>query len=372
MKMSKQVGVMLVGAVLILINAAWIAAQGSAIIVSSYPASSTQDFQGDWGRLALGMPSMIDGFTVYFWLVLAILNLGLVVLLYFKPQNRYYVGIFTLVLSLSSVSVGGGFIVGMILVVIGSLAAIENKTPGETILGQILRAIRLDSTLYEDIEKRAQNLRTAALRIVFFNILTGLGNGLYVLTAEKILDPSFADASNILLKGDVPFDGSVFGVIGTYIGLGVIKWLVLSAIVFFVATKITGIDAKYKTVACSVSLAYAPIVLQLFMPTVFFNQPMLTGAWPIGVWILSNVWMGIALIQATMKSLDINLGRALGITITSTSAYYVLNSTLIDPSFPVMSIKLVLQPIAILETILTLGILIGLAFGTFPRHEQSV
>jgi hypothetical protein len=372
MKMSRQVALMLVGAVLILINAAWIAAQGSAIIVSSYPASSTQNFQGDWGRLTLGIPSMIGGFAVYFWLVLAVLNLVLVALLYFRPRRRYYVGLFTLVLSLLSVTVGGGFIVGMILVAIGSAAAIENKTLGETLLGQTLRAARLDSTLYEGMEKRAQSLRTVAFIIVFLNILTGLGNGLYVLTADKILDPSFSGASDILVKGNVPLDSSVLGVIGTYIGLGVIKWLVLSAIVFFVATKITGIDAKYKTVAYSVSLAYAPIALQLFMPIVFFNQPMLTGAWPLAVWILSNVWMGIALIYAIMKSLDLNLGSALGITITAASAYYALNCTLIDPSFPIISIKLVPQPIAITEAILTVGILIGLALGTFPRHKQSV
>jgi hypothetical protein len=315
---------------------------------------------------------MIGGFAVYFWLILALLNLGLVALLHFRPtRNRYYIGLFTLVLSLSSVTVGGGFVVGMILVVIGSVAAIENKGLGETLLGQILRAARLHSTLYENIEKRAQNLRTAAFIIVFLNILTGLGNGLYILTADKIMDPSFSGASDILLKGDVPFDSSVLGVIGTYVGLGVIKWLVLSAIVFFVTTKITGIDAKYETLAHSVSLAYAPIALQLFMPIVFFNQPMLTGVWPLGVWILSNVWMGIALIYAIMKSLDINLGKALGITITATSVYYVLNCVIIDPSFPIMSIKLVPQPIAILEAILTGGILIGLALGTFTRYKES-
>jgi len=371
MKMSRQVVLMLVGATLILINAAWIVAQGGAMIVSSYPVTSTQDFQGDWGRIALGIPSMIGGSAAYFWLVVAVLNLALVVLLYFKPQRRYYIGLSTLVLSLLSVTVGGGFIVGMILVAIGSTGAIENKPLGETLLGQTLRAARLDSTLYEGMEKRAKSLRTAALIIVFLNILTGLGNGLYVLTADKIQDPSLLGAPDILLKGNVPLDNSVIGVIGTYLGLGVIKWLVLSAIVFFVATKITGITAKYKTVAYSVSLAYAPIALQLFMPLVFFNQPMLTGTWPLAVWFLSNIWMGIALIYATMKSLDLNLGRALGITITAASVYYALNYILIDPSFPITSIKLVPQPIAIIEAMLSVGILIGLALGVFPRHEQT-
>lgn len=362
---------MLVGAILILINAAWIAVQGSAIIVSSYPISSTQDFQGDWGRIVLGIPSMIGDSAVYFWLMVAVLNLVLVAVLYFRPRRRYYIGLFTLALSLLSVTVGGGFIVGMILVAIGSAAAIENKPLGETLLGQILRAARLDSTLYENVEGRAKSLRTATLIIVFLNILTGLGNGLYVLSARAIMDPSFSGASDILLRGTVPLDSSVLGVIGTYLGVGVIKWLVLSTIVFFVATKITGVSTKYKTVAYSVSLAYAPIALQLFMPLVFFNEPMLSGTWPFAMFFISNIWMGMALIYATMKSLDLNLGRALGVTITAASAYYALNYILIDPSFPITSIRFVLQPIAIIETMLTVGILIGLALGTFPRHEQS-
>jgi hypothetical protein len=371
LKMSKQIIFMLVGAILILTNAAWITAQGSAIIVSSYAANSTKDFQGDWGRIALGIPSFIGGYADYFWLAVAALNLALVVLLYFRPQRRYYVGLSTLVLSLLSIGVGGGFVVGMILMAIGSAAAIENKPLGETLLGRIGRSARFDSTLYEGIEEKAKNLRTAALIIVVLNILTGLGNGLYVLAANKILDPTFGDASGILLRGNLPVDTSVLGVIGTYLGLGVIKWLILSGLVFFVATRLTGIPAKYKTVAYGVSLAYAPIALQLFLPLVFFNQPMLSGTWPIAVFLLSNVWMGIALIYASMKSLDISLSRAFGVTITAASAYYALNFIFITPNFPMTAITFVLQPITLIEAMLTVGILIGLALGAFPRHEES-
>jgi hypothetical protein len=372
MKVSRQFVLMLVGAILILINAAWIAGQGGAIVVSSYAVNSTQYFEGDWGRVVLGIPSMIGFFGTYFWLFVAVLNLALVAIFYFRPQRRYYIGLSTLVLSVLSMTVGGGFIVGMILLAIGSVGAIENKPLGETFLGQILRSARLDSTLYEGMERKAKSVRTAALIVVFLNILTGLGNGLYVLTADKILDPSFFGASDILLKGNVPLDFSVLGVITTYLGLGVFKWLVLSALVFFVATKIAGVAAKYKTVAYSVSLAYAPIALQVIMPLVFFNQPMLTGTWPLTVWFLSNVWMGIALAYATMKSLDLNLGRALGITIMAASAYYALNYILIEPSFPIIGIKLVPHPIVIIEGMLTVAILMGLALGVFPRHEQPV
>jgi hypothetical protein len=121
-----------------------------------------------------------------------------------------------------------------------------------------------------------------------------------------------------------------------------------------------------------VSLAYAPIALQLFMPVVFFNQPMLTGTWPFVIFFMSNIWMGIALLYATMKGLGLNIGRALGVTITAASAYYAVNYMLIAPNFPTTAITLVLQPAAFIEVMLTVGILIGLALGTFPRREQSV
>jgi hypothetical protein len=369
MKISWQIILMLTGAILIIINAAWITVQGSAIIVSSYAVNSTQGLGGDWGRIALGIPSMIGGLATYFWLVVTVVNLALVAIFYFRPRKRPTIGLFTLVLSLLSVTVGGGFIVGMILVAIGSAAAIEGKRVKESLLGQILRSARMDSTLYEGIKGKANSLRTAATIVVLLNILTGLGNGLYILTADKILDPSNLGAPDILLKGNVPLDTSVLGVIGTYLGLGIIKWLILSAIVFFVATKISGIGAKYNTVAYAVALAYAPIALQLFMPFVFFNQP--TGTWPYAVFFVSNIWMGITLIYATMKSLDLNLGVALGITAMAASAYYALNYILIDPSFPITAIRFVPQPMAIVEAILTVGVLIGLALGAFPREGRS-
>lgn len=363
---------MLVGAILILVNTAWIAEQGSAIIASSYQVLSTNDFQGNWGRIVLGIPSMINDFSVYVWLVIAVVNLALVIVFYFRPRNRYYLGLSMLVLSLLSLATGGGFIVGLILMAIGSAAAIEEKPLGETLLGQILRATRLDPKLYEGFETRARNLRTAAFIVIFLNILTGLGNGLYVLTAQKIMDTSLrSGASDVLLYGKAPLDYSVVGVIGTYLGVGVLKWLALSAIVFLVSTKITGLPAKFKTVAYSVSLAYGPIALQVFLPIVFFNQPMLTGTWPSAIFLISNIWMGVALIFATMKSLDLNLGRALGITSVAASAYYALNYMLIDPNLPLTAIKVVLQPALVIEAFLTLGILIGLALGAFPTHEQA-
>jgi hypothetical protein len=370
MNMSKQVVLMLVGSTLILINAALIAVRGGAIIISSYAASSIKDLQGDWGRIVFGIPSVIGGPASYFWLGVAVLSLALAVVLLFNPRRRYYVGLLSLLFALLSVSVGGGFIVGMILVIIGSAALVENKPIGESFLGHILRAVRLDPTLFNEAEEKAKNIRNAAFIVVFLNVLTGLGNGLYILTANKIRDPTFLGTSDILLKGSVPFDSSVVVVMVSYIGLGVIKWLVLSALIFLVASRIAGVAAKYKTVAYGVSLSYAPIALQLFLPLAFFNEPTLTGTWPYAIFFLSNIWMGIALWYAVMKSLDLNMGRALGIMITAASAYYTLNYILIAPNLPVTGITFTVQPIVAIEAMLSLGVLIGLALGAFPRREQ--
>ena len=367
---SKRLVIMLVGSILILANAIWIASEGKAIVISSYPATSTSGLRGDWGRIVFGMPNMILGATVYLWLSLAIINLILVVLLYFKPRMHYYIGLLVLLLSLTSIPVGGGFIIGIILTIVWSAGAIQDKPIGDTFLGKILRAMKLDSTLYESTEK-SENLRTSALIIVFLNILTGLGNGLYVLTANKILDPLHPDiGANILLKGDALFDPTVFGIIGNYIGIAILRWLILSAIMYFVLTRIVGTTVNFRTLANGVSLAYAPIALQAFLPLAFFNEPTLRGTWPLAFFFISNIWMAIALVYATRKIGNLSTGKALGITTLAGTIYYLINSTFIEPSFPTIGIRFAFQPIVVLELILSGGVLVALLLGAFSGHEH--
>jgi hypothetical protein len=217
---------MIVGALLIVANALWILLEGRALIFSSYPASSLEDLSGVWGRIVFGMPSMLWGRLIYAWSILAIANLILVLGLNFKEKSESYVAPLVLVLSLISVTVGGGFFIGMILTVTSSLSAIEKKPLRETFLGKLFRAARLDSSLYEKIGQSTDTLRNAAYIVVFLNILTGLGNGIYVLSTQKITDPTYATlARAMLFGGDIPVDTVGWGgVLSTYVGLAIAKY----------------------------------------------------------------------------------------------------------------------------------------------------
>jgi hypothetical protein len=154
-------------------------------------------------------------------------------------------------------------------------------------------------------------------------------------------------------------------------GLAVAKWLIFSAILYFILTRVAGTNVRFESVGFAVSLAYSPILLQLFMPLVLFNQPILTGAWPLAFFFISNVWIGITLALAIRKTGNLSTSKALGITALASSLYYAINSTLIQPNFPVQGINFTIQPVAITEFILTVGVMLGIFWGTFTRHGQG-
>jgi len=364
---------LIIGAILILINGIWIALEGKAIIISSYPVAAISELKGTWGRISFGIPSLVSGTTVFLWLSLATVNLLLVLMLYFRPKSQFYYGLSILLLSLVSFSIGGGFFIGMILTIVGSLSAMENKPFKETFLGKMFRAARLDTTLYENLKKNPESLRNAALIIIFLNILTGLGNGLYLLHTNSILnvDPMFPErGANILLKGEILFDLSVLGITATYVGLAVIKWLLLSLIIYFV-TRIAGAKIEFESMAHCVAFAYSPIAIQLFMPFVLFNQPFLTETWPLTFFLLSNLWMGIALISAVKKISDLSLARAFGSTILAGATYYLINYAFIEPRFPTQGIRFITQQVEILEVVLSVAVLLALVLGVFSMRARK-
>jgi hypothetical protein len=362
---------LIIGAILILANAVWITIAGPIIFWSYDPStSSISDLKGNWGRIAFGMPSMLGRLT-YVWLLLTIADFVLAFMLGFRKKNEPYVATSVLVLSVVSITMGGGFIIGMILTVVSSLGFIEKKPLKETFIGKIFRAARLDSSVFEKIGQSTDALKNAVYVIVFINVMSGLGNGLYVASAQRILNPTYAAiATKVLFKGDVLPDITVGGIIISYIGLAVAKWLIFSAILYFILTKVAGANTRFESVGLAISLAYSPILIQLFMPLVLFNQPMLTDTWPIAFFLITNIWMGITLVMAVRKTGDLSTSKAIGITVLASSLYYAINQTLIQPNFPIQGINFTIQPVAITEFILTIGVLVGMFWGVFTRHEQ--
>jgi hypothetical protein len=363
---------LIIGALLILANAAWIIVAGKPIIISSYPVTSTQDFSGDWGRIVFGIPSMFSHGTLYVWFLLTALNLILALILVFRREAQGYEAAGVLVLSLMSVVMGGGFILGMILAIIGSAAVMENKPLKESFLGRIIRAARLDSSLYDRIGENTGSLASAVSMIVFLNVLSGWGNGFYITSVNKILDP-IGNPTSVLLNGDVPFDMTAVGIVGSYIGLAIAKWLIFSVIMYFCMTWVARSRIDFATVGQVVAFAYAPIALQLFMPLVLSNsESMLKGTWPLTFYFVTNIWVGIALALAIKRVASFDTGRAFGITTFGSVVYYVINYAFIQQNFPTTGIRLEfgLSSGVVIEAILTIGVLLGLALGAFRSSER--
>ncbi len=362
---------LITGATLILANAIWVIMVRNAIIISSYPVASIQEFNGDWGRIVFGIPTVFLGDFVYVWLFLTALNFILTLRLVFRREASFEAQT-VLLLSLISVVMGGGFIIGMILAIIGSAAVVEKKSLRESFLGRIIRAARLDSTIYERITQNTGGLASAATMILFLNVLSGWGNGFYILAANKILDPT-QDPTSILLYGNVPFDSTAIGIVGAYIGLAVAKWLIFSVILYFCITRVANCKIDFASVSQTISYAYAPIALQLFMPLVLFNsETLLKGTWPLSFYFVTNIWVGIALALAIKKATDLDTGRAFGITILGSAIYYVINYAFVEQNFPTPGIRVDFgtSSIVVVEAILTIGVLLGLALGAFRSHEH--
>jgi hypothetical protein len=372
MKIRSARTMMIIGAILILANAVWITILGTPIVISSYPASSMSDLTGTWGRIVFGMPGVMLWKLVYAWLFLVIVDFILVLMLSFREKNDPYVAQLVLVLSVLSITMGGGFIIGMILMVISSMSMIEKKPLKETFIGKILRAARLDSSVYEGIGQKTDTLKNAVYTLVFINIMSGLGNGLYVTSAQTILNPLLqSSAEGMLFRGAVLPTVTIGGIVISYIGLAVVKWLIFSGILYFLLTKVAGINTGFESVSFAVSLAYSPVLIQLFMPLVLFNQPMLTGLWPLAFFMISNIWTGIALVVAVRKSGEISTSKTLGITALASSIYFAVNYTLIQPNFPVEGINFTIQPIAVIEFVLATGVFLGIFWGAFTKHGRT-
>src|SRR5439155_18503695 len=97
----------LIGGIFILLDGILLAVVGSAIAIGGLAGSGT----------AGGIVSAIGAIGVIFGLIIIIGG----VMMYQKPQSHTMWGVIVLILSLISIITGGGFIIGLILGLIGGL-----------------------------------------------------------------------------------------------------------------------------------------------------------------------------------------------------------------------------------------------------------
>lgn len=321
----------LIGAILILINGIWIAANGAPILLSSSQISTIETLTGpnapSWWRISFGLPGSIAGSLIFIWLIFAIVNLFSSLMLYIRPTKYTSWSLLILVCSILSIPIGGGFILGLILCIVGGGMGLEwPTTPRKTFIGKLIRAARLDSTLYKSIGEEPQALKWAALTIIFINFLSGFGNGLYTYNVQEIVKPpSPAALSRILLLGDIFWDPSAaVGPAMLSIGIALIKWLILTGIIYLVGVKIAGNTTGLDNIGRVVAFAYIPICLQVFMPFVLGSENFVKFQWPLAMFFITNIWMAIALVIGLKQSLNVGTRQAFGVMILGGTSYWLI------------------------------------------------
>src|SRR4030042_1402707 len=125
----------------------------------------------------------------------------------------------------------------------------------ETFAGKCLRALKLDSSLFKAVSNESKSLSQAAWLLIAVNVLSGLGFGIYNLTLTKT-NNSFDAVFNVLLLGQVTFDISIFTYPLIYAGIAIMKWLILSLLIYVVGAKLLGIKREFNEVAPAVAFAY--------------------------------------------------------------------------------------------------------------------
>ena len=154
------------------------------------------------------------------------------------------------------------------------------------LFNRMIRAARLDVSLYEEVEADKTAIRQALIVVLIYSICAGIGAGLVDL-------PGIGVGS---------FFWSLF--VGVLSALGF--WLIWSLITYFIGTTLfkgPETSATYGELLRTIGFAATPGIFMIFAFVPFVG------------WIISLaalVWMFIAMVIAVRQALDFTTGRAIG------------------------------------------------------------
>jgi hypothetical protein len=355
----------LAGGILILINILMIAMSNGPLILSS--SSQTidtvmQDSAPLWLRIAFGVGDYTEGIQLVVGAIAAALILYCSLSLYLKPRNVKPLSLLIMLFSAISLLYGGGFIIGSILAFIG--ASIAYETPRKfdvTLIGKMLSSMKASTKVFEHFMQDG-SVKDAAVVILFANLLSGIGNGIFTFNAERIIGVTNLNTPfEILFTGRLGLDLSIIQTPIILMGLGVFKWALLSLILYFVGANLFGEKASLASVAACTGFAYAPIALQVFTSYVFTSGPYL-ALWPLAVYLVTNFWMILILIAGMRQIMNVSITKAAA-TVASCGAIYTLINyvALMQMSVPYI-IKFQIQPPETMLLVTSLAIAAPLLF----------
>ena len=366
----------LIGTFLILLNSIIVALNGSPLIFSSYPVSSIDDLLKPnnplWISIVFGFRRAVQGPLTIVWIIIGAINFFIAVLWNLKQKGPNIKASTILVLSLLGIFTGGGFIIGLILSLIGACLGLQSKLPlHETFVIRYLRALRLDKAIFNNL-KRGTDM-DAVWRITLVSFLSGFGCSYYVNMLNEIRLSS-DKALKILLLGEQFWSNSVLFWAFINIGTGVLKWLLLTLIIFLIGTKLMAKKASFDAVMSMISYAYLPISLQIFLPLLHFNEPALSINWPMTVFFITNLWTIIALVIGAQQIFEITKKKALGLVMLSGTIYWIAIYKLILPAFRTIEsgfqapgIFFEIQPLNVVLFLTSVSVILSALLGVFSK-----
>ncbi len=162
------------------------------------------------------------------------------------------------------------------------------------LLPRMLRAAKLESQLYEEVEADSTGTGQALLPVVLVSLATGIGHG--IAGAMKGGEGSFLSFVS----------GLIWGIIGS-----LIIWFIFSLLCFWLGTSIfKGPETKSSLgeLLRTLGFAYAPGMLNIFS-----FIPMVGSIIPFATF----VWTVIAAVIAVRQACDFTTGRAIGTVIVA-------------------------------------------------------
>ncbi|MEM2144013.1 MAG: hypothetical protein QW279_01525 [Candidatus Jordarchaeaceae archaeon] len=395
---STPIKLSLIGAILILINGAIIIQNNSnPIIISTYQASSTKDIQDPrmfWGRIISGAPGLVERGMAYFWLIFPIGILLLDLWLIRKPRKHAFAGPIIALFAILSLPIGGGFVLGTILAFLGGVAGYEWPKPfKETFFGRMIRVAFLSTKSYNELAEQTNIAHIGVLSLIFVGLIGGIGSSLYAYNVN-LINPVYdakmlkyiysAEADGILLGGILKWAPVVYLSAFSLIGFTVLKWIVLSVIVYVVITRINAKEYSFSKLAGVLAFAYIPECILIFTPFVMTNEPMLSQgvrysflpyavipiSWPLLLYYLSRIWVFIIVVRILESLLEFFRSKAFGIALFTGVLYFIVNNLILMPLLQVPGIRLEFpqQSLLSVQVIMTFLVLLAIPLGAFKKE----